>query len=312
MDATAVMSTVTGNAAAATPETQFTFKRYELKYLLSADDRDDLLRSMRKHMQGDAYGQSHVSNVYFDTPSFLLARRSVEGGVYKEKLRVRGYGEVGPASTVFVEVKKKFDGVVYKRRVTRPLAGTLEELASGEFRGTDQISSEIDYLVRRYETLAPAIFLAYDRCAYVDRKSGEFRLTLDQDIRWRDWDLAFDGCREGHDLLQPGMTLMELKTGRALPLWMVDFLGRREVMQSSFSKYGRAYLEREGLLVPRPAMGLGTGATTRVTLPEQARHARHLGTVVTGGYAAGDFAAASTRATDTYVAGAHDKEVFYA
>lgn len=36
---------------------------------------------------------------------------------------------------------------------------------------------------------------------------------------------------------------MEIKTGAAIPLWLVEVLSREKIYRSSFSKYGRAYEE---------------------------------------------------------------------
>src|SRR5699024_4007412 len=95
---------------------QETFKRYEKKYILTEEQYACLMLVLGGMFQQDLYGRHKVCNVYFDTPDYRLIRSSIEKPVYKEKLRLRGYAEtVGPDSTVYVELKKKFDSVVYKR-----------------------------------------------------------------------------------------------------------------------------------------------------------------------------------------------------
>ena len=94
------------------------FERYEIKYLISGDQRKKIMNAMAPYMRGDEYGKSTICNLYFDTPDYYLIRQSIEKPVYKEKLRVRSYGPAKPGSKVYVELKKKYKDVVYKRRVS--------------------------------------------------------------------------------------------------------------------------------------------------------------------------------------------------
>lgn len=94
------------------------FERYEKKYRLTAERQRAILQGMAPYMKKDAYGAYTICNIYYDTPDWRLIRTSLEKPVYKEKLRVRSYGVPGEDGRVFVELKKKYDGVVYKRRVT--------------------------------------------------------------------------------------------------------------------------------------------------------------------------------------------------
>ena len=71
---------------------QTVFKRYELKYLLSEEQKGRILAAMAPYMEPDAYGRSAVRSLYFDTDNYRLARRSIEKPAYKEKLRIRSYG----------------------------------------------------------------------------------------------------------------------------------------------------------------------------------------------------------------------------
>lgn len=96
---------------------QAVFQRYEMKYLITEAQYARLKEKICRYMIDDRYGQSSICNLYFDTPSFLLIRRSIERPVYKEKLRLRSYGVAVPDSTVFIEMKKKYRSVVYKRRI---------------------------------------------------------------------------------------------------------------------------------------------------------------------------------------------------
>ena len=82
---------------------QTVFKRYELKYKISADEKERILSAIAPYMALDAYGRVTVRNIYFDTESYRLVRRSIEKPTYKEKLRVRSYAQATHESTVFVQ-----------------------------------------------------------------------------------------------------------------------------------------------------------------------------------------------------------------
>ena len=99
---------------------QTVFKRYELKYMLTEAQKQTVLAAMEPHMALDEYGRTTIRNIYFDTDNYRLIRHSIEKTAYKEKLRIRSYSRANPDSTVFVELKKKYNQIVYKRRVSMP------------------------------------------------------------------------------------------------------------------------------------------------------------------------------------------------
>ena len=224
--------------------TQMVFKRYEIKYLLNGKQKEKVLRAMEPYMEPDAYGRSTIRNIYYDTDNYRLVRKSLEKPVYKEKLRVRSYRAVGPDDRVFVELKKKYDGVVYKRRISVAEQAAFQYL-TGRITAPEpsQITEEIDYFLWFYETLAPKVFLSYEREAFYTKEPGEFRVTFDENILWRETDLSLEKGIYGAPILKPGQTLMEIKTPGAIPLWMVKVLSEESIRQTSFSKYGNAYLE---------------------------------------------------------------------
>lgn len=223
---------------------QAVFQRYEIKYLLSRSQKEAVLEAMKPYMERDAYGRSTIRNIYYDTDNYRLARRSGEQPVYKEKLRVRSYGPAGPADEVFVELKKKYEGVVYKRRIHIPEQAAMSYLAGkADAPHSSQITEEIDYFLKFYRTLAPKVFLSYEREAYYTIEPGEFRVTFDENILWRETDLSLGKGVYGDPILKPGQTLMEIKTPGGIPLWMVKVLSEAEIRKTSFSKYGNAYTE---------------------------------------------------------------------
>ncbi len=223
-------------------DTQMVFKRYEIKYLLDRKQKEKVLQAMEPYMEPDRYGRSTIRNIYYDTDNYRLIRTSLEKPVYKEKLRVRSYEAAAPEDEVFVELKKKYDSVVYKRRIELAEGQAMEYLAGAAPAPIHtHITEEIDYFLQFYRTLAPKVFLSYEREAYYTRETSEFRVTFDENILFREEDLSLGCGVYGESLLEPGQTLMEIKTPGGIPLWMVKALTEEKLHKTSFSKYGSAY-----------------------------------------------------------------------
>ncbi|MBQ1850277.1 MAG: polyphosphate polymerase domain-containing protein [Lachnospiraceae bacterium] len=225
---------------------QDTFKRYELKYLITKDQKEGLLQAMDGRMALDAYGRTTIMNIYYDTPDSLLIRRSLEKPAYKEKLRLRSYGVASSDTKVFVELKKKYEGIVYKRRTSVTEKEAVEYLNHDRpFAQTDQITEEIDYFKAFYQNLIPAMVISYEREAYFDIEGSDLRITLDENILWREEDLTLRSKAYGTPILRDNQTLVEIKVGGAMPIWLAHDLSELGIFQTSFSKYGNAYLQKE-------------------------------------------------------------------
>ena len=220
---------------------QMIFKRHEIKYLITAEQLALILEEFQKHMIEDEHGESTICSLYFDTPSFQLIRRSLEHPTYKEKLRLRSYGVANDDTKVFVELKKKYKQVVYKRRITLTEKDAMRYLLRGEIDTRTQITDEIDYFKEYYSGIAPSMLLMYKREAYYSKEDRDFRVTFDRDILWRDYDLSLDKGIYGQQILEPNQILMEVKTKDAIPLWMTKILTDNHIYKKSFSKYGTAY-----------------------------------------------------------------------
>ncbi len=230
---------------------QAIFKRYEIKYLLTDTQKAAVLAAVAPYMQPDSYGHSTVCNIYFDNDSYRLIRRSLEKPLYKEKLRLRSYGVTAPGQPVFVELKKKFDGVVYKRRLTLPEDQLLQAVETGApLPVQSQIASEIDWFRSFYAPLQPKVYLSYEREAWYAPQGGDLRITFDDNILYRTEDLHLCAPPQGKQLLKPGLTLMEIKTAGGIPLWLTRALTANQIYKTSYSKYGNAYLDmiKEGAL----------------------------------------------------------------
>lgn len=221
---------------------QEVFKRTEQKYLLDVETYMKLRKLLDGYAQVDKYGKSTICNIYYDTPQHLLVRTSNEKPVYKEKIRVRSYGTPSQNSTVFVELKKKFDGVVYKRRVDMTLEQSQRFTLYGEMpHRNDQIENELLYCFDRYSGLAPAMFLSYDRIAMYGIEDNDIRITFDSNITYRENYLDLSTGVWGKKLLEKGERIMEIKIAGAMPMWLVRMLDSLRIYPTSFSKYGAAY-----------------------------------------------------------------------
>lgn len=221
---------------------QTVFKRYELKYMLTRRQKEKILSAMEPYMQMDKYGRTTIRNIYYDTQDYLLVRRSIEKPVYKEKLRIRSYGPVGADDGVFVELKKKYESVVYKRRISVPLSKAVSWIArETTCPQNDQISAEIDYFADYYQGIRPAVFLSYEREAFFSKDGTDFRVTFDDTILCRQEELSLSASVYGTQILPEDKVLMEVKCSGGIPIWMVQILSEEKIYKTSFSKYGTAY-----------------------------------------------------------------------
>ena len=221
-------------------ENQMIFKRYELKYLINKQTRDALVRDMAPYMVPDRFSHSSIRNIYYDTPNYRLIRESLDKPIYKEKLRIRSYGRAGWDADVFVELKKKYASVVYKRRLEMPQQQALKAMLGRAALPETQIGREIGAALAFYQELIPRVFLSYERDAF-HALDSDFRLTFDECIRYRQEELTLDSDIWGHSLLDSDMVLMELKVSDSIPLWMASLLSQYHIQKTTFSKYGTAY-----------------------------------------------------------------------
>ena len=220
----------------------YTFERQELKYRITDAQRAALEAAFGARMVPDEHGESTICNIYYDTAGHRLIRASLEKPAYKEKLRLRSYGVTEPGGEVFLELKKKYKGIVYKRRITLPEDAAGEFIAGRAPLGEHgQIGREIEYFTAFYAPLLPAVHLSYERSAWFSREDRDLRITFDKNIRFRQEDVSLTLPAGGRCILPEGESLMEIKAAAALPLWLVSELDTLGIYQSTFSKYGEAY-----------------------------------------------------------------------
>ena len=231
-------------------------KRYELKYLLDRGQTAYLVNRLKGYMEPDRYGKTSIVSLYYDTPDFRLVRASLDKPVFKEKLRLRSYGLATEDSPVFLELKRKASGIVYKRRVRTTLPEVRRFFDGANDLFTEhQISRELNWFRDYYKPLYPACLIIYDRVAYFE-PGGDLRLTIDFNPRYRTESMNLISSMDGIPLRPDGDSIVEVKVQEAMPLWLTAILDEGQIFKSSFSKYGEAYRQQTAARIFHPAFSI--------------------------------------------------------
>lgn len=224
-------------------KTIYTFKRYEKKYVLTPEQFEGFMAVAGEHLVPSEHFEGEVLSIYYDSENYSLIRHSLEKPVYKEKLRLRSYGVPDENGTVFVELKKKYKGIVYKRRVEMTEKQAEDWLSGRAPAPMDtQITREIDWFLKMNRVM-PRAFIGTDRTSWYDRDNAELRITFDRNIKWRDTELNLTAGDHGEILLKDGKVLMEIKIPDAAPMWLAELLSDEKIFPTSYSKYGTYYTD---------------------------------------------------------------------
>lgn len=217
------------------------FRRIEIKYVFPEEKWADLMSRIQEFIKLEDYSHSTIRNLYYDTEDYRLIRASIEKPLFKQKLRIRSYESPGENTPVFIELKKKMDGVVFKNRIPLPLAEALRHLDGGEpLSGSSRTEREIQWFAASLP-LKPKAFLSYERESWKGLWLPELRITFDRNIKYREDGLTFADGLEGRPILNPVEVLMEIKALGAMPFWLSRALADTGIYPCSFSKYGRGY-----------------------------------------------------------------------
>lgn len=217
------------------------FTRVEKKYSITDEQYAAIKPVLFERMHIDTFGHSTVCSVYLDTPDNRIIRASIEKPVYREKLRLRCYGVPAPDSEAFIELKKKFKGIVYKRRIFMPYERAVAFLSGRAPMPDDQIGREIAYALEFYPNIAPAAAIFCERVALYDNVDENLRITIDSNLRYRMDDMELTHGAHGTPLLPADKHILEIKMAFSMPLWLTKLLDDNGIYPTSFSKYGTAY-----------------------------------------------------------------------
>lgn len=217
------------------------FRRIEMKYIITREQYLMLKKLIENKMIEDEHGKSTIYNIYLDTDQFDLIRHSITKPIYKDKVRLRSYNIPTNDSTVYLEIKRKYAGVVSKRRVELKLNEFYEYMNDkNSFAEGNQVKKELLYYFKFYD-LKQAMFVSYYRRAYYGKDNRDFRITFDSNILARDYDLCIEKGNYGTNILEANNYIMEVKTLGAMPVWLVKILAMLKICPCGFSKYGEAY-----------------------------------------------------------------------
>lgn len=227
-----------------------TFKRYEKKYIITKETLDKIMPVLLEYMELDPYctdgGEYRIYSIYYDTANHDIIRHNSSKPIYKEKMRVRSYYDNrDPEDKVFMEIKKKSEGVGNKRRIKLRIKEIEPFVNDGVLPETrdylsSQVARELQYFLKKNK-VAPALYVQYDRLAMFGKEDKDFRMTFDRNVRTRRHHFEF-GEREDDELLLPeGQYIMEIKILGAMPLWLTKLLSENGLFSRGFSKYGVKY-----------------------------------------------------------------------
>ena len=229
------------NNIIAAQETTGVFERKEKKYVLTRDVLESFLNSIHLHLVPDERDITRVSSLYYDTPENTLISRSLEKPVYKEKIRIRAYGDVDENSEVFVELKKKFKGIVYKRRFSCTLSEAEAFMTGNSKEETDRNYLEVKACRDRYSNLQAKMLIVTNRLALYTNDGSDIRLTIDFNPTYDSVNLDMKKDAMHLFLLDKDKCILEIKSAGALPMWMIEQMSRMQIRPQSFSKYGEAF-----------------------------------------------------------------------
>lgn len=224
------------------------FKRYERKYLIEKSKAYDFLSLISERLSYDAFcvgGKKYrIYNIYFDTDDFAVIRDSLSKPAFKEKARFRAYDNYSQTGTGFLEIKRKINGVVVKRRIALSERDALRFVQSGQLppEKSSQMSRELKWYFG-VNRVSPKVYLSYDRMAYFCTNDKSIRVTVDDNILYRTTDVSIEKGDGGSILLPSELCILELKFSEAMPLWMSHALSECRIYPHSFSKYGNAYVQ---------------------------------------------------------------------
>lgn len=228
------------------------FNRFEIKYFLTQSQYEKLRKILPEFMDSDVYNKNEkpytICNLYLDTENDELIQTSLEKPVYKEKLRLRSYGRISLDETAYLEIKKKYKGIVNKRRTPIILSEAYAFFEGKQPQTSSvlnhQVLDEIYYIQKRYHA-NPKVFISYERFAFYEKDNDDFRLTLDTNIISRRENLRLDSEIYGEKIIgkkgDENIWLMEAKAEKAFPLWFSHFLSENKIFPISFSKYGTEF-----------------------------------------------------------------------
>lgn len=225
------------------------FNRYELKFPMSISTYNDLIKVIDPLFIADAFGDEEgfysITNLYFDTWDNFFHEQNLNREPFRQKLRMRTYGNVSLEDVCYLEIKKKYNGLSNKRRTSMTLLDAYSFLGltqpkcdKGFTNSNDFVLQEIDYF-KNYYQLMPKSIISYDRKALHREDDCDVRVTFDKNLRTRTTDLRLEHGNFGEMFTPEDFIMMEVKVADCIPLWFAEIIDRFGLTGMKFSKYSQ-------------------------------------------------------------------------
>lgn len=219
------------------------FQRQEIKYVMDQNTYKRFLNEIAAYIEPDPYPQYPVYSIYYDTKDFDLIQKSLDKPKFKLKVRLRSYLPPSQHLIYYLEIKKKWEQIVYKSRIVMDQQA-IEDFEHRQLPTFQQTARELKYLMHHYD-LKRKVYIGYYRQSFMAKNELDIRITFDTNIHYRFADLHMEDRQEDHVL--PIEVMMEIKAMQRYPRWLLDALKKVELQPTSFSKYGTIYQERSSL-----------------------------------------------------------------
>ena len=237
------------------------YSRFELKYVLTREQQQQLVEALTDYMQpdelGDAYGRYSITSLYYDTQDYRAYWDKVEGHKFRRKVRVRVYGEqtITPETLCFAEIKQRLNKTLQKKRVRLPYSLATALCGAGQSVEAESeteraVIEEIQYLYYTLQ-LQPACVVSYHRQAFNGSEYDPgLRVTFDTNLKGRTHDLTLlsEGHVESHFFVPPEWCIMEVKVNYRVPYWLTELISKHRCTLRRISKYCTALEQSKTLL----------------------------------------------------------------
>lgn len=223
------------------------FLRYEFKYILSDELRENIEDELSHFMQLDPFVEQFenkkylVRSLYFDDPSYSFYYEKTDGLMHRQKFRIRTYStEYNEKIPIMLELKGRYNNFVYKHRTSiehnseniNDVFKLLKPLENDE----NPVSKQFIYDKYR-KNIKPIMLIDYQRRAYQSKYDYEFRITFDGELYGTQTTELFPKDDVYKRKLIDGYTIMEVKFRKHVPPWFHRIMIKYQLNRLSISKY---------------------------------------------------------------------------
>jgi len=230
--------------------------RFELKYIVDECCAAGVRDFVRSYLEPDEYadpnkGNSYrISSLYLDNSDLFLYRQTVVGEKNRFKLRIRFYDD-NPKGPAFLEIKRRVTDVILKEREKVTREGVLQ-LLDGKSpdrswlmanNGDPTAGKALLNFCNLCDDIgaAGAVYVSYQREAYVSPNSNSIRVTFDRQLLGSLYEqgtplsLPTEGAspRIGNG----DNVILEMKFTDRFPMWMRDLAHAFNLSRTSVPKY---------------------------------------------------------------------------